>query len=54
MTLHCSIFPSMKAQNLETDKRESPESPEVIWDASFFGVLILALPLIFVFAGRFE
>ena len=51
MTLHCSIFPSMKAQNLETDKRESPE---VIWDASFFGVLILALPLIFVFAGRFE
>eukprot|EP00434_Breviolum_minutum_P012881 symbB.v1.2.011351.t1/scaffold745.1/size165919/8 len=44
-----------EAQNLETipDKR-IPESPEVIWDASFFGVLILALPLIFVFAGRFE
>lgn len=51
---HSTVIPS-KAQNLETipDKR-IPESPEVIWDASFFGVLILALPLIFVFAGRFE
>jgi hypothetical protein len=28
--------------------------PEVAWDASFLGVLILALPLIAIFAGRFE
>ncbi|CAL1156804.1 unnamed protein product [Cladocopium goreaui] len=35
-------------------RSESQEMPEVAWDASFLGVLILALPLIAIFAGRFE
>lgn len=44
-----------KLPALEAETKEaSSEAPQVEFDLSFFGVLILALPLIAIFAGRFE
>ena len=33
---------------------QEEEMPAVEFDASFLGVIVLALPLIAIFAGRFE
>ena len=43
------------AEKLPADaSSEADEAPQVEFDLSFFGVLILALPLIAILAGRFE
>ena len=57
---HCLLLACQAAKRVEQDDMDvasaadDSSTPKVDFDASFLGVLVLALPLIAIFAGRFE